>query len=368
MSQAPAGSWDVLILGAGPAGCATAMGLMAAGVERVLLVDKPQAKRFPIGESATPDIAGLLAEFGLDNRLGQMGHTPYHGNLSLWGDDAPQLGHFLPKGRGHGWHLDRAAFDAWLRREALERGAHLASPCGIGAIAPGQDGWRIALRGAAETSARVVVDAAGRRAPLARRLGIGRQRVDGLLALAAHSAAGTGMAGLSLVEACADGWWYATSVPDGRVLVTLMTDRDIAQAQGFHDPQRFLQAWRATRLIARHAAVPADTPEMGVFAAHSGFLHSAAGSRWIAVGDALMGMDPLTSSGLSGAFNDAVAAVPAILGQLDGRTDPARAYAERANASFRRYLAERRRHYAAEQRWSSQPFWSRRNGRAMNAG
>lgn len=362
MIPALAGTWDVLILGAGPAGCATALGLLAAGVERVLLVDKPPAHPFRIGESATPDIPALLAEFGLDGRLGQMGHTPYQGNLSLWGDEAPQLGHFLLKGRGHGWHLDRAAFDAWLRREATERGAHLASPCGIDAIVPCRDGWRATLRGAAETSARVVVDAAGRRAPLARRLGIGRRRVDGLLALAAHAPAGSGMAGLSLVESCADGWWYAVQLPDGRALATLMTDRDIAHAQGFHDPQRFLQAWRATRLIAQHVAPPAGTPEIGVFAAHSGFLQSAAGSRWIAVGDALLGMDPLTSSGLSGAFNDAVVAVAAILGQLEGQTGKARAYAERANATFQRYLVERRQRYAAEQRWPEQPFWSRRNG------
>lgn len=363
MNQAHPRIWDVLILGAGPAGCATALGLLAARMTQVLLVDKPPTRRFPIGESATPDVTSLLAKFGLDNRLGQMGHIPYHGNLSMWSDDTPRLEHFLLRGLGHGWHLDRAAFDNWLRREVLKHGAQIASPCCIDSIVPCRDGWRIALRGAGETTARVVVDAGGRHSPLARRLGIGRRQLDSLLALATHTSASNGMAGLSLVESCAYGWWYATELPDGRTIVALMTDHDIAHNQGFQNQQHFLQAWRTTQLISQYA-VPVSEPVLAVFAAHSGSLHSAAGSRWIAVGDALMGMDPLTSSGLSGALNDAIAAVPVILSLLDGHTDAGWAYAERANTTFRRYLVERRRHYASETRWMDHAFWSRRNGRA----
>jgi flavin-dependent dehydrogenase len=362
MSLAPAGTWDVLILGAGPAGCATALGLMAAGIERVLLVDRPLALPFRIGESATPDVAGLLAEFGLDKRLGQMGHTPYHGNLSLWGGPSPSLEHFLRRGQGHGWHLDRAAFDAWLRQEAVARGACLASPSRIDAIVPAGDGWRASVRGMGEISARVAVDAGGRRSPLAGRLGIKRRQIDTLLALATHMAGGAANAGLSWVESFPHGWWYAAGLPDGRTLVALMTDRDIAAAEGFHEPQQFLQAWRRTRLLAEHAKPPDDLPPIQAFAAHSGFLQRAAGSRWIAVGDALMGFDPLTSSGISGALNDAVAAVPAILQQLNGCNELAQAYAERANATFKRYLAERQRYYAIERRWSGQAFWARRIG------
>jgi flavin-dependent dehydrogenase len=73
-----------------------------------------------------------------------------------------------------------------------------------------------------------------------------------------------------------------------------------------------------------------------------------------------MGLDPLTSSGISGALSDALAAAPAIAGMLDGDLAAARHYTQRANDSFRRYLAERRQHYALETRWAEWPFWQRR--------
>jgi flavin-dependent dehydrogenase len=350
-----------LILGAGPAGCATALGLLAAGVGRVLLVDKPIAQPFRIGESATPDVAGLLAELGLEG-LEHQGHLPYQGNLSAWGDDAPRLDHFLSRGRGCGWHLDRAAFDAWMRDVALARGGRLANPSGIDAIAAEGEGWRVSVRGLGETSARVLVDAGGRRSPLATRLGAHRRTLDGLQALAAHTDGCVDMGGLSLVESFADGWWYATALPDGRVLVTLMTDRDIAKARGFADPAVFSQAWKDTGLLSRHVPAPASLAHVQAFAAHGGCIDRAAGRSWICVGDALMAFDPLSSSGISGALHDALAAVPAILGQLDGRIDPARDYALRADCTFRRYLAERRQRYAAERRWPEHAFWARRAG------
>ena len=353
-------SYDVLILGAGPAGCATALGLSASGVKRVLLVDKPLALPFRIGESATPDVAGLLSGLGLEQRLDRMGHLPYHGNLSMWGSEVPRLDHFLRRGRGNGWHLDRAAFDSWLRQEAEAQGAQLAADSGIGSIAPRDGGWQVTLRDKRDVSARVVVDAAGRRSPLATRLGARRWQVDNLLALAAHTDSASDMAGLSLAESCADGWWYATGLPDGRALVTLMTDSDIAKAQRFDEPASFLRAWRNTRLLAAYLKPPSACPPINVFAAHSGFIERAAGKGWIAVGDALMGMDPLTSSGISGALSDARAAVPAILEQLDGNSGAACDYAKRANSTLKRYLNERRRHYSSERRWTNRPFWSRR--------
>ncbi|WP_247892025.1 FAD-dependent oxidoreductase [Azospirillum argentinense] len=83
---------DVLIVGAGPAGSATALALRAAGVPRVVLVDRaahgsPERAALRVGESATPNVGPLLARLGLPDDLGRLGHRPYHGNLSLWSGD-----------------------------------------------------------------------------------------------------------------------------------------------------------------------------------------------------------------------------------------------------------------------------------------
>lgn len=349
--------YDVLIAGAGPAGCATALALAQAGAA-VLLLDRPLAQPFRIGESATPDVAGLLARLRVEHKLD--GHVPYHGNVSLWGGDVPQLDHFLFRAQGHGWHLDRAAFDQALRQAVLEQGIAMQTPSGVDHIAPDGHGWRVQVRELGEVVARVVVDAGGRRSPLATRMGIPRGQVDRLQALACHATASEALSGYSLVESCSHGWWYAAGLPDGRALVTLMTDQDIAKAHKLHDPECYLAAWRATRLLAERVPPPEQALPVQAFAAHSGCISHAAGQGWICVGDALMGLDPLTSSGISGALRDALAAAPAILGMLEGNTEAARAYALRANDSFKRYLAERQQHYSLEPRWANGSFWQRR--------
>ncbi|MEO4008666.1 NAD(P)/FAD-dependent oxidoreductase, partial [Chromobacterium piscinae] len=146
--------YPVAIAGAGPAGSALALALHALGVE-ALLLDRPLAQPFRIGESATPDVAGLLSRLGAGHALD--GQPSYHGNLSLWGSQTPRLDHFLYRGHGHGWHLDRAGFDHALRQEAMARGVAVLGESGIDAIEPARDGWRLRVRGLGEVEARVVV-------------------------------------------------------------------------------------------------------------------------------------------------------------------------------------------------------------------
>jgi flavin-dependent dehydrogenase len=356
--------YDVLIAGAGPAGCAVALALRRQGIA-TLLLDRGLHYPFRIGESAAPDVAGYLAQLGLPHLLEK--HAPYHGNLMLWGGDTPQLDHFLFRAQGQGWHLDRAAFDQALKQHAKALGITILDDCNIDFIAPSAAGWQVKLRGFGEVAARIVVDAGGRRSPLATRLGAQRSQFDQLQALACHATQSEGLSSYSLIESCAYGWWYAAGLPDGRALVTLMSDHDIVKAQHLHDPEYFLAAWRATRLLAERVAPPDCAPQVHAFAAHSGCVSHAAGKNWVCVGDALMGLDPLTSSGISGALSDALAAAPAIAATLEGSIDATYRYVVRASHSFERYLLEWRQHYALETRWTNLPFWQRRKAMNVNA-
>lgn len=353
---------DVLIFGAGPAGCATALALAGQGVRSVVL-HKPVQVRFRIGESATPDVPGLLRQLGLSGDLAAAGHRPCHGNLSLWGG-VRVFDDFLRRGQGPAWHLDRARFDADLQAALPARGVTLCEGAALREILPAGEGWRVDLGPAGVIVARVLVDAAGRRAPLATRLGAARVTVDGLVALAVKAPAYDRLlAATTLVEPCAEGWWYAAPLPDGQAMVTLMTDSDLAAATQFRNVEQYEAAWRASPVLADLVPVPAGGIDVVTsFAAQSGFLTKVAGSGWIAAGDALLGFDPLTSSGISGALRDGLAAADVIGGWLRGEPPAALAqtYAGRLARSLEKYLRDRQRHYAAEQRWPDSPFWQRR--------
>jgi len=361
---------DVLIVGAGPAGAAAALALRQAGVKRVALVSRPAGGTLRVGESATPDVSRLLERLGLSGDLAALGHQPHHGTLSVWGGAEPVADDFLRRGFGSGWHLDRAAFDEWLRRCAVSAGAHLITPASLAGVEPVEGrGWRVSLRQGQRVStvtASVLMDASGRKAALATRLGAHCRRLDRLVALAvmADPVPQSGLVGRSLVEAVPGGWWYAAALPSGRAIVTLMSDDDLIRENRLNEASGYRQAWQETTILREMVKLPAASLVIKPFSAASQYVDQAVGVGWVVIGDALIGFDPLSSSGIAGALSDALAAVDMILcwGRADGAASvqAARTYVQRAESTLRRYLSERQSHYCNEQRWIDRPFWQRR--------
>ena len=63
---------DVLVIGAGPAGCAAARMLASFG-HRVLLIDRPSTGRHSLAESIPPSANRLLVELGMKNAVDAAG-------------------------------------------------------------------------------------------------------------------------------------------------------------------------------------------------------------------------------------------------------------------------------------------------------
>lgn len=371
-------STDVLIVGAGPAGSAAAIALRRLGVPRVLLLNKPSKIPLAIGESVAPNIGLLLSRLGLNHRLEDMGHLPYHGNISLWGGPELVFDDFLKRGMGHGYHLDRAAFDTWLREQACEAGALLYSPVELEEAVRVERAFYVRFQQHGrkmEARAAVIVDASGRKAVLARRMGADVHKLDRLVALAAHArpispafGAAPSLSGQSLVEPVAEGWWYAAGLPSGRLIVTLMTDDDIAKAGRLRDPEMYRAAFERTARLSQMACLQeGESSEITVVSAATQYLNRALGLGWIAAGDALIGFDPLTSSGITGALDDALAAADTVVAWFSAKdgmaaAEAARVYVRRAEATLQRYLSEHQRWYARETRFADRPFWQRRIG------
>ena len=355
---------DVVIVGAGPAGSATALALLGAGVDRIVLIDNPKPRPFSIGESAAPDVATKLRLLGCPDNLAERGHTPYQANLSRWGGER-RYDDFLHRATGHGWHLDRARFDRYLCEQAVERGAQLMRPAKLESLDVEAGHWQLMVQQQQQTHrirCRYLVDASGRHSTLARQLGAERKRLDTLTALAWTVPDGASLNGISMVESCAEGWWYATCLPNGQGLMSLMSDADLIRQHTLRDSETLTTLWRHSVELKRWLS-PNDTASIDpvAFAAHSGFLTQPVGPGWIAVGDAMAAFDPLASAGIANALGDALAARPVILGWLEQQSlEPAEAYADRANSGIERFLREWLLQYSRETQWLDQPFWQRR--------
>lgn len=356
--------YDALILGGGPAGCAAAIAARQRGM-RVALVEAGAYAGPRIGESLPPDAGLLLRALGVWPRFADDGHAPCRGSASSWGDDRLGFNDFVLNPHGHGWHLDRARFDAMLADEAAAAGValhrrtryrgHTARPGG---------GARVTLAGAGGercVDARVVVDATGRRGLFARDRGARRAVIDRLVAIGGFCVARDDAATstLTLLEATADGWWYAAALPGGRRVVMVATDADLARQRGLGA----LPGWSAALAETRHVAAQlgaARPAAVQVWSAPSFALDAPAGPDWIAVGDAAAAFDPLSAQGIYKALDDGLAAAPIIARLAGGDASAGDEWAARAADRFAGFRAQRAHFYAMERRWPDAPFWVRR--------
>ena len=361
---------DVLILGGGPAGLATAIALAREG-RSVVVLERSHYDQVRIGETLPPVARVPLARLDESELLQRGGHAPAPGIVSAWGEATLYEEAFIFNPYGHGWHLDRRRFDAELAIAAAVAGAECYRGAQLKTCVAASDGWQIEFCVGDATqrlSAAFVVDATGRSAWFARRQGGQRLRYDrlvGVVALLSDDQPASRQDTRTLVEAGPDGWWYSASLPDGRLIAAYMTDADLLPrglARLTDDWTRQLEHAPHTR--ARLNAQGGDY-RLKTVVADSAKLERAWGERWLAVGDAAMTYDPLSSFGVCKALNTGLAAAQTIAQWISGDADALRAYAESVNSDFQQYLAMRALHYGRERRWPGSRFCSagRSNGK-----
>lgn len=353
---------DVLILGGGPAGATAALNL--APLRRVMIVERHAEPSPRIGESLPGAARRLFRDMGLLGSFIDEGHPSCYGQRSVWGDAHAQELDSLRDPDGPGWHLDRARFESWLRAAAIARGADFVTPATIEDIRREGDGWLVTVAGVSEqVRAAFVIDAAGRTAPLARRLGARTQMHDRLVCgfVYGRDAASAGR-GLTFVEAVADGWWYSAPLAGGRRVLAFHTDSDLPSAQIARERNALIAHAREAQELAALLDDAEFSPgvEAGFTAAHSATLAPFAGEAFLATGDAALAFDPLSSQGLLNALFTGLAGAEACDSHLAGDTSALGRYREILAGIAAIYRRNLRSFYGIERRWREQTFWRRR--------
>ena len=355
-------SVDVLIVGAGPAGATAALNL--APLRSVAVVERSAAPAPRIGESLPAAARRLFRDMGLLESFLAEGHAPCYANRSVWGDPRPREIDALRDADGHGWHLDRVRFEQWLRDAAMSRGAEIIVPATVERIERRGDGWRVDVVHGSEVmtiDATMIIDAAGRAAPIARRLGAQTRVDDRLVCTWVYGRdEGNGGRGVTYVEATEDGWWYTAPIPHGRRILAFHTDADLAAPR---DRDALVARAKSSKELAALLNASGFVAEetAGFTAAHSATLDPCAGPNFLAAGDSALAFDPLSSQGLLNALFTGLAAAEAADSHLRGDIAALPRYRETIAgiaAAYRQHLAL---FYAEEQRWPDAPFWKRRH-------
>jgi flavin-dependent dehydrogenase len=356
-------TWDVVVVGGGPAGAATALRLAAAG-RSVAVLERSRFDRPRVGETLAPLVRPLLQDLGAWERFTTLHPLPSWGTRSVWADPSPAEHSHLGSGYGCGWHVDRRAFDRMLLDAAAAAGAHVQAGTAAVGCRPDGGGWLVACGDGRTVRGRLVVDATGRRAGIARALGARRLPFDRLVAVAASwDGVDVTEQHYLLVEAAAEGWWYTAPLPGAGMIGMLMTDADLCREDGLHVGAR----WRdRLRSAGTSAARVGGAPPRSAPAVHSAVSHRTvrAGDPrpWLSVGDAALAVDPLTGSGVLRALRTAEAAADAG-GRLLDRSRSAETvvarYESARNDECTAFLTDRARYYGQVRRYAT-PFWRRR--------
>jgi flavin-dependent dehydrogenase len=371
-------SFDVAIAGAGPAGAAAALILARMG-RSVLLVDAAPADAFRVGEGLPPSAHSLLQELNVLERFRADGHRVSHGNVSLWGSEVPQSTDFMFQAHGQGYQLDRFRFDAMMKDAARRAGVRVCDQTRLNlpnearavpiARLPDQP-LRMQLsnrNGICDIECRWLIDAGGRAAVTARRHGVERYKTDRLIAFytVLRTDSASDRDGRTMIEADRDGWWYSVLLPSNERLLVYLCDRDLNRSEraallscdGF--AARLTGAPFLSQLCQAHRYRPSRAPQGAD--ASSGRLERFCGEGWLALGDAALSFDPLSSQGISNALYTGMAGARAINAALDGHMEVLTHYNDHLARIYDVYLRNRATFYGYERRWNKQPFWRRRH-------
>lgn len=322
--------WDVAVVGAGPAGSATALLLARAGA-RVLLLDRARFPREkPCSEYLSPESTRVLERLGEDVLQAVAAAAPAH--LTGMKVVAPSGAGVVGRFETFSFALPRTRFDAILRDAAEAAGAEVREGVKVEELLY-EDGAVAGVAAGETYKARVVVGADGLRSVVARRLGrvlaIGPRRI----AFTAHVADARGVNDLGEMHVGRPGYVGLGPIGGGVTTVALVLplsearrgERFFAELDRFpgvagrFDARRVVRRVLATGPFARWSRRPV-----------------AKGGGALLVGDAADFFDPFTGQGIYSALRGAELAATAILETLT------------SGASLNGYARARRREFAGK--------------------
>lgn len=342
---------DILVVGAGPAGCTVAIGLHRLGYQ-VTLLHSPRTSAVCEGISART-LEGLR-----------------NAGLHRAADSVPAATQRTVNWNGSSGisnteHLvQRNSFDEALLQDTAAAGVSLLAGRLRRVSRESEEYSRIEFQAADGETAwlqcRFLVEARGRSGP-----GTGTDQLRGpetltLLQLRQGPSVSPG----SMVSSFDGGWAWLANTGDGRSFVQFTVD-----AASVELPKRTeLDNWcngQLSRLQSLAAMCEASKPSGKVIARGSTSILQASlvSEHTLRVGDAAMAVDPLSGNGIFQSLSSALIA-PAVINTLlqksDHRELARNFYNERVRHTFLRFARTGRDFYRMETQWTNAQFWTER--------
>ncbi|HEY1166615.1 MAG TPA: tryptophan 7-halogenase [Chitinophaga sp.] len=347
-------TFDVLIIGGGPAGLCAALRLLSLG-RRVALVEKADFPRPQIGESLSPGIWNLFRYLQAEHLLSRHHYLHQLPASVIWEKETPDT--LNATQRGPGVMLDRGLLDHDLLQLAVERGLQLFQPARFERCSKTATGWKAHLRMqriAITVDTNFILDARGRSS-----ITMQNRILTATPVLAVWSyVPAAAMPQQTLVEATPNGWIWGSPMPDQRFRILSFISPAAMKHRSAADVFRW--SLRDTQLFGQ---VPLrsglqDLSTCMVFT----YAHAHPWNNgYIRLGEAAFSLDPLSSTGVEKAMRFSLQAVVAVNTILEsGDEQMGRSFYEDSMiASVISHMQWTAAYYAKA--WpAAHPFWKER--------
>lgn len=302
--------YDVVVIGGGPGGSATA-GLLAKQGHKVLVLEKEKFPRYHIGESLITGSMPTIEALGLRDRLDKMGYVRKYGGSLLWGKNQGTWDFRFTEASEYEYtfQVRRADFDSVLLARARELGALVIEEANTQEVLFDGDravGVRYLRKGDAESTtvtATLVVDATGQSHLIPRKLGLIEYHNDlRNIAVWAYFQGcrryGGTRWGDTLTENRPNGWFWFIPLSDGTVSVGYVTPID-----AYKDSGKTPEELHAAELAAADEVTSLTEGAIRVsgYRTIKDWSYTCTrfwGPGWALVGDSAAFIDPLLSTGV----------------------------------------------------------------------
>lgn len=306
--------YDVIIIGAGPAGTGTGA-LLAEQGRKTLIVDRAHFPRFHVGESLIPETYWSLKRLGLVEQLKQTAFPKKFSVQFVTDEGVETMPFYFHEYKDHEssqtWQVLRAEFDQMLADNAQKQGATIRTGTQVlDLLTTGEQvtGVRVKLpnQETREIKAKLVVDTSGQSAFIVNRLKL--KQADPVLRKGtvwahfknAHRDEGIDEGATIILQTEGKhSWFWYIPLPDNVVSVGCTGDMNymFAKDRGTSEDIFWQEVERCSAIKRRLEHAQPDTEFMTTkdFSYHSS---QPVGPGWMLAGDALGFIDPVYSSGV----------------------------------------------------------------------
>lgn len=340
-------TWDVIIIGGGPAGSTAAMTL-AKGGKRVLVLEKEKFPRFHIGESLLPYNRRLFDDLGLWDKIAGAGFMLKRGAQFWLGDATAHTRVTFASGvyteYPESWQVERSRFDEILLNHARELGATVQEECTVLEHQVNSDDVSVKYRRAdgtlEEAQAGFIMDASGLGNVTANRAGL-RKFYPSHKKLAVYGHFNNvampvdGELGDILIVRRENSWCWMIPLDEKKTSVGLVMDAADFKKLGQTPEAVFQEAVQNTPMLRERFKNASTASPIHVASDFSYRNDSLVSPRIVRVGDASGFIDPIFSSGVFLAMQSGNEGARTVIEALDSQVA--------LTAGMKRYEMETRR-------------------------